>query len=148
MIIWCAVHANKVIGLNYFHNETVRVNYSQKLETFVQSEAQQFPWASVFHQQGAPFHITRTIRSLLDEMFPNSLNEIYDPTDWPEQPPDFTELDVFFLGLLKDRVYYTSVPYLTQPKRRLPRATRTVNQKNLNYAWISLETDCMLSRIR
>lgn len=69
------MHPNVVVIPYYFNKETVRgVSYYQMLYTYVLSEAQQLPQNAVFQQVGAPLHITRTGRSLPDEMIPDSWN--------------------------------------------------------------------------
>lgn len=41
------------------------------MDTFVPSEAQQFPWNAVFQQHEASLHIKGHICSLMHEMFPS-----------------------------------------------------------------------------
>lgn len=42
----------------------------------------------------APLHVTHATRSTLDEMFPNSWNERYEPTGWPAKSPGPASLDL------------------------------------------------------
>lgn len=59
--------ANGVIGLHHFDNETVqREGYYQMVDTYVQSEGQNFPQNAVFLEDRASPHTTRAVRSLLD----------------------------------------------------------------------------------
>lgn len=65
------MHANRAVDSHSFNNETVRrVIYYQMLNTYIQSESQQFPGNAVSQQNGAFLHITCAVRSHFDEMFP------------------------------------------------------------------------------
>lgn len=47
------------------------VNYYQMMDTEVLSEAQQFQMNAIFEQHGGPPQIERTVKSVLDDRFPN-----------------------------------------------------------------------------
>lgn len=138
--VWCAIHANGVLDPYYFFNETVRGDdYFQMLNTYVRSEAAMFPQNALFQQDGAPPHTTREVRSLLNELFPNSWIGRYGPRAWPARSPDLTPPDFFLWGFVKDKVFETSVSNITQLKRRITTAIRSVTQEMLNNVWRNLE---------
>jgi len=41
------------------------------------------------------------------------------PTPWPPRSPDITPLDFFLLGFVKDKVFSTPVPDITNLKARI-----------------------------
>lgn len=66
------------------NNEKAReVDYYQLLDTYGRSEAHPFPQNAFYQQDRAPPHITCAFRSLLEEMFPNSLVGRYGPIGGP-----------------------------------------------------------------
>jgi len=64
-----------------------------------------------------------------------------DPTPWPPRSPDITPLDFFLWGYVKDKVFPTSVPDITNLKARLTDAFATITEDMLENTW--RETDVL-----
>ena len=138
--VWCAVHANGVLDPYYFDNQTVRgADYNQLLHTYVRAQAPYFPSNALFQQDGAPPHTNLQARALLNEIFPNSWIGKYGPHNWPPRSPDLTPPDFFLWGYVKDKVFRTPVQNVTQLKRRITQAIRSVTQEMLQNVWRNLE---------
>ena len=62
----------------------------------------------------------------LDAAFPNRWIGRDGPTPWPPQSPDITPLDFFLWGYVKDKVFLTPVPDITNLKARITDAFATI----------------------
>lgn len=114
----------------YFNFKIVRgIQYYQMLDPYVSSEAQNSKNV-VFLQYGAP-HTTRSIISLLDEVFPFRDWKV-ESNSWRERSPNLTTLELFQSGFVKDQFYRTSGSSLAQIRRGVTRAIRTDSQKYLS----------------
>jgi len=82
----------------------------------------------------------------LDATFPNRWNGRYGPTRWPPRSPDITPLDFFLRGYVKDKVFSTPVPDITDLKARITDAFATITEDMLENTW--RETDCRLDVLR
>ncbi len=63
----------------------------------------------------------------------------YSPENWPARSPDFTPLVFIVLRYVKDREFKTPVNNLTQLKRRITRAIRSITQEFIDRVWKNLE---------
>ena len=125
--VWCAIHSEGVLDPYYFDNETVRKeDYCQLLDTYVRQEAQNFPANALFQQDGASPHTSHDALELLGDIFGENWIGKYGPQNWPARSPDLTPADFFLWGYVKDKVFRTPVNNLTQLKRRITRAVRSV----------------------
>ena len=78
----------------------------------------------------------------LDATFPNTWIGRDGPTPWPPRSPYITPLDFFLWGYVKDKVFSTPVPDITNLKARITDAFATVTEDMLENAW--REIDCRL----
>ena len=82
----------------------------------------------------------------LDATFPNMWIGRDGPTPWPPRSPDITPLDFFLWGYVKDKVFSTPVPDITNLKARITDAFATVTEDMLENTW--RETDYRLDVLR
>jgi hypothetical protein len=81
----------------------------------------------------------------LDATFPNRWNGRHGPTTWPPRSPDITLLDFFLWGYVKDIVFSTPVPDITNLKSRITDAFATITE-DMENTW--REIDCRLDVLR
>jgi len=72
----------------------------------------------MFQQDGAPPHWGSHVRRFLDAVFPNRWIGRDSPTPWPPRSPDITLFDFFLWEYVKDKVFSTPVPDITDLKGR------------------------------
>lgn len=66
------MHTNGELGpYLYSYEAFMGIVYNQFLFTYVRTEAQQLPQVAVLHHDEALPHTSRTLFSLLNEVFPN-----------------------------------------------------------------------------
>jgi len=82
----------------------------------------------------------------LDATFPNRWIGRDGQTPWPPQLPDITPLDFFLWGHVKDKVFSTPVPDITNLKARITDAFVTITEDMLENTW--RETDYRLDVLR
>jgi len=91
----------------------------QMLELYFAPQLEEFqPWV-IFQQFGAPPHWGSHVRRFLDATFPNRWIGRVGPTTWPPRSPDITPLDIFLWRYVKDKVFSTPVPDITNLKARI-----------------------------
>jgi len=78
----------------------------------------------------------------LDATFPNRWIGRHGLTPWPPRSPDITPLDFFLCGYVKDKVFSTPVPDITNLKARITDAFATVTEDMLENTWSGI--DCRL----
>jgi len=71
----------------------------------------------------------------LDATFPNRWIRRDGPTSWSPQWPDITPLDFFLWGYVKDKVFSTPVPDITNLKARITDAFATIAEDMLESTW-------------
>jgi len=75
----------------------------------------------------------------LDASFPNRWIGRDGPTPWPPRSPDITPLEFFLWGYVKDKLFSTPVPDITNLKARITDAFATITEDILENTW--RETD-------
>jgi len=65
----------------------------------------------------------------LDKIFPNRWVGRDGPTPWPPRSPDITPLDIFLWVYVKDKVFSTPVPDITNLKARITDAFATITEQ-------------------
>ena len=137
---WAAMSVNKVIGPYYFDEPIVNAeSYLHLLNNYFLPMLPSLPPGTLFQQDGAPPHYSREVRALLDEKLPDLWIGRAGSTNWPARSPDLTPLDFFLWGYVKDKVYSTRVPNVTQLKRRITSAIRSVHAEVLENVWKNLD---------
>ena len=83
----------------------------------------------------------------MDAAFPNRWIERDGPILWPPRSPDITPLLLFFMGgFVKDKVFSTPVPDITDLNARITDAFATMTEDVLQNTW--RETDYRLDVLR
>jgi len=82
----------------------------------------------------------------LDATFPNRRVGRDGPTYWPPRSPDITLLYFFLLGYVKNKMFSTPVPDITNSKARITDALATITEYMLENTW--RETDYRLDVLR
>ena len=72
---------------------------------------------------------------VLDATFPNRWIGRDGPTPWPPRSPDITRLDFFLWGYVKDKVFSTPVPDITNLKARITNVFVTITEDMLENTW-------------
>jgi len=75
----------------------------------------------------------------LDATFPNRLIGRDDPTPWPPRSPDITPLNFFLWRYVKDKVFSTPVPDITNLKARITDAFATITEHVLENTWREID---------
>ena len=75
----------------------------------------------------------------LDATFPNRWIGRDGPTPCPPRSPDITPLDLFLWGYVKDKVFSTPVPNITNLKARITDAFATVTEHMLENKWREID---------
>ena len=92
--MWCAAQANGVPDPYRFDNQTVRgADYNHLIDTYVRTQAPNFPSNALFQQDGAHPHTDRQARALLNEISPDSWIGKYGSYNWSPKFPDLTPPD-------------------------------------------------------
>jgi len=103
------------------------------------------PWI-IFQQDGATPHWASHVRQILVATFPNRWTGRDGPTPWPPRSPDITPLDFFLWRYVKDKVFSTPFPDITNLKARITDAFATITEDMLENTW--REIDCRLDVLR
>jgi len=82
----------------------------------------------------------------LDATFSNRWIGRDGPTSWPPRSPDIILHDFFLWGHVKDKVFSTPVPDITNLKARITDAFATITEHVLENTW--RETDYRLDVLR
>jgi len=79
------------------------------------------------------------VRRFLGAKFPNSWIGRGGPTPCPPRSPDITSLDFFLWGYVKDKVFSTPVPDITNLKARKTDAFATITEDMLENTWREID---------
>jgi len=82
----------------------------------------------------------------LDATFPDRWIGSDVPTPWPPRSPDITPLGFCLWGYVKDKVFSTPVPDITNLKARITDGIATVTEDMLENTW--RKTDYRLDVLR
>jgi len=111
------------------------------LEFYVAPQLEEFqPWI-IFQQDGVPPHWDSHVRRFLDATFPNRWIWRDGPTPWPPRSPDVTPppLDFFLWRYVKDKLFSTPVPDITNLKARITDAFVTITEDMLENTWREID---------
>jgi len=75
----------------------------------------------------------------LDALFPNRWIGRDGLTSWTPRSPDITPLDFFLWGYVKDIVFSTPLPDITNLKGRIPDAFATITEDMLETTWREID---------
>jgi len=75
----------------------------------------------------------------LDATFPNTWIGRDGTTLWPPRSPDITSLEFFLWVYVKDKVFWTPVPDITNLKARITDAFAKITEDILENTWIEID---------
>ena len=114
-------------------------DYKHLLQETLRCTSEEFqPWI-IFQQNGAPPHWGSDVRRVLDATFANRWIRRYGPTPRPPRSPDITPLTSFYRGYVKDKVFSTPVPDITNLKARITDAFATITEDMLENTWREID---------
>ena len=120
--------------------------YLDMLELYVAPQLEEFqPWI-ILQQDGEPPHWGSYVRRFLEATFPSRWIRRDGLTTWPPRSPNITLLDFFLWGYVKNKVFSTPVPDITNLKARITDAFVTITEDMLENKW--REIDCRLEVLR
>jgi len=129
------------MSIKSFHGykHLLQENYVDMLQLHVAPQLEEFqPWI-IFQQDGAPPHWGSHVRRFLDAALPNRWVARDGTTLWPPRSPDITPLDFFLWGYVKDRVFSTPVPDITNLTARITDAFATITEDMLENTWREID---------
>ena len=85
------------------------------------------------------FVVTFVTFGFFDATFPNRWIGRDGPTPWPPRSPDITPLVFFLWGYVKDKVFSTPVPDITNLKARITDAFATITEDMLENTWREID---------
>jgi hypothetical protein len=87
------------LGPFFFAEQTVTaMTYLDMLQLYLLPQLEDHQPDVVFQQDGAPPHLDRIFRELLDMHFPGRWVGLDGPIQWPPLSPNITPLDFFLWG--------------------------------------------------
>jgi hypothetical protein len=93
----------------------------------------------ISQQDGAPAHFGPIVRTALDERFPGTWIGRGRPINWPARSLDFTPMEFFSWGCIKDIVHSERVDSLPDLRRRITAAIAAVAVDVLCRVWGEVE---------
>lgn len=145
---WCGITATFVLGPFFFEETTptgpatcsvTGLRYAAMLKNYVLPELRRLNALNdiVWMQDGAPPHIARSVKRLLDQHFGDRIISRYYPFPWPARSPDLTPMDFWFWGYLKSRVYLCNPQTLSDLKDSIRREIGNIPRAMLRAATLS-----------
>lgn len=120
--VFCLLMHNRMAYIIYDENLDSR-KYLQIINSVVSDFLEELPLnerVSCWYQlDGAPAHCTHNVSQELGHLFENRWIRRNGPLEWPPRSPDLTPLDFYFWGMVKSRVYKTSVNSKEELQRRV-----------------------------
>ncbi|GFV75722.1 uncharacterized protein TNCV_1756501 [Trichonephila clavipes] len=146
--VWCGITATFVLGPFFFEETTptgpatcsvTGSRYAAMLKNYVLPELRRRNALNgiVWMQDGAPPHIARSVKRLLDQHFDYRIISRYYPFPWPARSPDLTAMDFWFWGYLKSTVYLCNPQTLSDLKDSIRREIGNIPRAMLGAAILS-----------
>lgn len=145
--VWCGFSSDFILDPYFFEHEqngrtrAITVNgdrYLNLLEDFVLPALRARPGDQIetliFQQDGAPPHIYRPVKQVLQESFGNRIISRHFPNPWPARSPDLNPLDFWFWGYLKSRVFSHSPATLQDLKTAIREEISNITAVQLSDA--------------
>lgn len=124
--------------ISFIKRQWVETTIYHVLFRFVHSKPQKVPQNALFEQDGGTFHRRCDVHTLLDELFPSYWTRSYGLQNWCERSPDLKPPD-FLCRFVKDKISETPVHILSQLKRRIRTAMKSVSQEMMKTFWFKVE---------
>ena len=110
--LWCGILGNKIIGPHLFRerlNGQVYLNFLRNILSMLLEEVDlQRRQSMQLQQDGTPFHFQRR-ETPFTTVYANKWIGMGSVNPWLPRSPYTTPLDYFLWGMVKDRVYQTSI---------------------------------------
>jgi hypothetical protein len=143
--VWCGFTQDFLLGPFFFEEptqhgfKTVTVTgerYRRLLEQQVITSLQQrnILGEVVFMQDGAPPHVSRNVKALLQQHFGDRIISRHFPFEWPARSPDLTPADFWLWGYLKSRVYRHGLTTLVNLKAAIRHEIAMIPKEMLSAA--------------
>ena len=117
------------------YKHLLQENYLYMLELYVAPQLEDFQEWIIFQQDGASPHSGSDVRWFLYATFPNRWIGRDGPTLWPPRSPDITLLDFFLWRYVKNKVYSTPVPDISNLRARITDAFATITEDIVENTW-------------
>jgi len=114
-------------------------DYEHLLQETLRLTSEEFHPCIIFLQDGALPHWGSHVRRFLDAAFLDRWIGRDGPTPWPPRSPDITPLDFFLWRYVKDKVFWTPVPDITNLKARITDAFATITEHMLENTWREID---------
>jgi len=88
----------------------------------------------IYHQDGAPPHIYRPVKALLQDSFNHRIISRHFPTSWPPRSPDLNPLDFWLWGYLQSRVFSRNPSSLEDLKSAIREEISAISAQQLTDA--------------
>jgi len=146
--VWCGLTSEFILEPYFFEDEhngqlrTTTVNgarYEEMLESFVlpalhdrltDDDFEQL----IYQQDGAPPHIFRPVKNLLEESFGGRVISRHFPNEWPPRSPDLNPLDFWLWGYLQGKVFARSPSTLEELKIAIREEISSITPEQLRSA--------------
>lgn len=138
--VWCAVSFYGIIGPYFFEDTCNGNSYLNMLQTFFTNELENLPVAYrnsfYFQQDGCPAHSAVSVRTWLQDTFPNRWIGRHGPYPWPPRCPDLTIMDFYLWGRLKQIVYSRPLDNnIDQLKQRIREAVQSISLEEVRRSY-------------
>lgn len=141
--VWCGIVGNFIVGPYFIPDMLNGIMYEHFLRNVLPTLLEEIPldtrqcmW---FQHDGCPAHSSRVATEVLNEKFLNCWIGRRAEVKWPARSPDFTPLDFFLWGAVKNKVY-AEVPTTPEDmKRRITEALSSISSDTLTSVHLSFE---------
>ena len=106
---------------------------------YVAPQLEEFQMWVIFQQDGETPHWGSHVRRFLDATFPNRWTGRDGPTPWPPRSPVITPFNFFLWEYVKDKVFSTPIPDITNLKARITDAFATITEDMLGNTWREID---------
>lgn len=128
VMVWCGIWGTRVVGPFFITENMNSELYLRLLQEEIMpalfTEDGKFP--EYFQQDGAPPHYGLSVRSWLNQQFPNRWIGRRGPVEWPPRSPDLSPLDFYLWGHLKSLVYAKKIRNLNNLQERIIEACSSI----------------------
>jgi len=97
-------------------------------------------------QDGAPPHFSCFVTDVLNERFPDAWIGKGGQIPWPPRSSDFSPLDFFLWGYIKNIVYAEKISNIQRLQDRITSAIETVTRDMIQKTWQEIEYCLDVSR--
>ena len=114
VMVYCGLWKSHVLGPFFFEDHVNGGTYLAMLKDKLMPQLESLREGILewFQQDGAPAHFATKVRDWLSGYFSNWTGKRGD-MEWAPHSPDIGPLDFFFWGLLKEKVYSTTIRFNT-----------------------------------